>query len=314
MKLLPTLAAAALLALQAGAHATGILVPAYFYPSFDPAQSQWDEMTAAAASGVPVTAIMNVANGPGTAVNSDYVAAVNAFKAAGGTVVGYVYTCDGRDLCASGLPSTRSTADVLADVQRYADWYGVDGIFLDEMSNRTSELPFYATVAAALRSAHPTRQIFGNPGTATPADYLAVADTLITYEGPGDYTGAPQEPWMQTADPQRQAHLHYNVATQADMLSLLDQARQRNAGYVYVTDDRYTPGNDQEPNPWDQLPGYWNAEVAAVRASNAVPEPGTLALLAAVMAITTLQAASRSHRTGIRPRTCHNPCSSRSRT
>ena len=107
MKLLATLAAAALLALQAGAHATGILVPAYFYPSFDPAQSQWDEMTAAAASGVPVTAIMNVANGPGTAVNSDYVAAVNAFKAAGGTVVGYVYTCDGRDLCASGFYTTR---------------------------------------------------------------------------------------------------------------------------------------------------------------------------------------------------------------
>ena len=66
---------AALLALglaSSGAQALELLVPAYFYPSFDPAQSQWDEMQAALAAGVQVTAIMNPNSGPGAAPNSDY--------------------------------------------------------------------------------------------------------------------------------------------------------------------------------------------------------------------------------------------------
>ena len=54
-------AATAALSLAAwSAQAVELLVPAYFYPSFDPAQSQWDEMTAALAQGVSITAIMNV--------------------------------------------------------------------------------------------------------------------------------------------------------------------------------------------------------------------------------------------------------------
>jgi Spherulation-specific family 4 len=271
--------AATLLALgiQNSAFATALLVPAYFYPSFDPAQSYWDELTAAAASGANITAIMNPANGPGGAFNSDYAAAVTNFRAAGGKVLGYVYTCYGGAQCFAGLPPTQSTAQVLADAQRYADWYGVDGIFLDEMSNRLADLPYYTTVAQGLRSAHAGWQIVGNPGTSTPAAYLAVADTLVTLEnGTGSYANAATEPWMLTADPSRQANLFYNVTTADAMRALLTEASARNVGYLYVTDDRYIVGDPTAPNPWDQLPSYWDAEVAAARA---VPEPATATLL-----------------------------------
>ncbi|WP_284619212.1 spherulation-specific family 4 protein [Aquabacterium humicola] len=275
--------AAAVLSLAAcSAHAVGLLVPAYFYPSFDPAQSQWDEMTAALAQGASITAIMNVNNGPGGAPNSDYLAAVQSFRAAGGRVLGYVYTCYGNHQCAAGLPATRSVDDVLADVQRYAQWYPVDGIFLDEMSNQTAALPFYQQVSHAVRGAHPDWQLFGNPGTAAPADYLAFIDTIVTVErGTGSYDGIATEPWMHTAPASRQAHLHYNVSDTSSMLMLLAEAVQRHAGYVYITNDRYTPGNPAEPNPWDTLPGYWSEEVAAVAA---VPEPHAGALLAAALA------------------------------
>lgn len=267
-----TLCAAALFAaLPAAVPAAQLLVPAYFYPSYDPAISLWDDMTAALGHGAAITAIANPANGPGAAPNSDYMAAIDAFRAAGGRVVGYVYTCYGTNQCASGLPPTRSVGDVEADIQRWADWYRVDGIFLDEMSNRASDLPFYATIANDLRTAHPGWKIFGNPGTATIADYQAVADTLVTFEGAGSsYSGAPSQPWMESSDPSHQAALFYDVADSATMQSLLQQATQRHAGYVYLTDDRYTPGNPAEPNPWDSLPAYWSAEVAAVAA---VPEP-----------------------------------------
>jgi hypothetical protein len=278
---------AALGALGAPAAAVELLVPAYFYPSADPALSAWDELTAAAASGVPVTAIMNPGNGPGAAFNADYAAAVNAFRGAGGRVLGYVYTCYGNNNCLSGLPPTRSAAEVLADAARYAQWYAIDGVFLDEMSSRADALAFYAEVAGGLRAAQPGWQIVGNAGTATPASYLDVADTIVTFErGTANYDGAEFEPWMSTAAPARQAHLHYNATGTDAMRALLGQAVARGAGYVYITDDRYIPGNATEPNPWDQLPSYWTEELAAVRAASPVPEPPALMLagLAAVAA------------------------------
>lgn len=225
---------------------------------------------------------MNPENGPGSAYNADYATAVNSFRAAGGKVLGYVYTCYGGTQCFTGLPPTRTTAQVLANAQSYADWYGVDGIFLDEMSNRLADLPFYQTVAQALRSAHANWRIVGNPGTSTPAAYLNVADTLVTLEnGTGSYANATTEPWMLTADPARQANLFYNVATADAMRALLAEAVDRNVGYVYVTDDRYIVGDPIANNPWDQLPSYWNAEVAAVLAMRAVPEPASAILLMA---------------------------------
>lgn len=271
--------------------ATALLVPAYFYPSSDPAQSYWDELTAAAASGASVTAIMNPANGPGSAFNSDYAAAVNSFRAAGGKVLGYVYTCYGGTQCFTGLPPTQTTAQVLEAAQRYADWYGVDGIFLDEMSNRLADLPYYQTVAAGLRAAHAGWRIVGNPGTSAPAAYLNVADTLVTLEtGTGSYATATTEPWMLTADPTRQANLFYNVASADAMRALLAEAVARNVGYVYITDDRFIAGDPSAPNPWDQLPSYWTAEVAAVLVVRAVPEPASdILLLVGLMSLLAMQ-------------------------
>ena len=274
---LPALSAAlALAACTLPALAMDVLVPAYFYPSWNPALSQWDEMTAAAAGGARITAIMNPDNGPGTALNGDYVNAVNSFRAAGGKVLGYAYTCYGNNNCNPALPATRSSADVLADAQKYRSWYGVDGIFLDEMSNQAAALPFYESVAAGLRMAQPGGTIIGNPGTSTPAAYLAVADTLVTFErGTGSYAGTVSEPWMSSADPSRQAHLHYGVSSEAAMLALVSEAAARKAGYLYIT-------NDVLPNPWDQLPSYWGAEVAAIKAISAisaVPEAPTALML-----------------------------------
>jgi hypothetical protein len=62
-----------------------LLVPAYFY-----SHPSWDELKAALEH-VKITAIMNPASA-GTAANSDYSAAVDAFRAAGGVVLGYVHS------------------------------------------------------------------------------------------------------------------------------------------------------------------------------------------------------------------------------
>ncbi|RZI95360.1 MAG: hypothetical protein EOP39_29695, partial [Rubrivivax sp.] len=184
MKRLKTLfAALALASASPFASAIEIIVPAYFYPSWMPSLNEWHQLTWAAQQGADVTAIMNPGNGPGAASNSDYVTSVNAFRAAGGKVIGYVYTCYGVNHCTSEVPPTRSTSEVLADAQKYANWYGVDGVFLDEVATQPSALPFYQTVSDSLRAAHPDWRIVGNPGVAPSAGYLPLANTMMSFEG-----------------------------------------------------------------------------------------------------------------------------------
>jgi len=278
MKRVTTLIAAlALAAASPFASALEIIVPAYFYPSWMPSQNEWIQLTAAAGQGVQVTAIMNPANGPGTAPNSDYVAAVNAFRAAGGKVLGYDYTCYGINLCTPEVPPVRTTSDVLADAQRYASWYGVDGVFLDEMATQPSALPFYQAVSDSLRAAHPAWRIVGNPGVAPTAGYTAVANTLMSFEGSyADFVNGPFLGGLTNAA--ATGAIVHTVMTEAQMQQVMGLARQYGLGAIYITDGTMAGGN-----PYLHLPSYWAAEVTAAMAP--VPEPGPAALLAAGLAV-----------------------------
>lgn len=274
-RLKTTLAALALAAASPFASAIEIIVPAYFYPSWMPSLNEWKDMTAVAGQGVQITAIMNPGNGPGTASNSDYVSAVNAFRAAGGKVLGYVYTCYGVSHCTPEVPPTRSTADVLADAQRYAAWYGVDGVFLDEMASQAGTLPFYKTVSDGLRAAHPGWQIVGNPGVTPAAGYTGVTSKLMSFEG--SFSDFVNGPFLgQLTDAASTGAIVHGVAGVAQMQQVMSLARQAGLGAIYVTDGTLASGN-----PYLHLPSYWQAEVQAA----AVPEPAQAALLAAGLAL-----------------------------
>ena len=242
------------LLLSFNAHAVNILLPAYFYPSSDPNQSFWDEMTAAAGQ-VGITAIMNPDNGPGSSVNSDYTTAVDVFRAAGGKVVGYAHTSYGA----------RSQADVLSEVASYASFYNIDGIFLDEMSNTSVDFAYYQSLYSSIKSTNPGYRIFGNPGTNTLESYLTAADVLVTFENQTGYDTFTPDTWTNNYTADHFAHLLYNVNDKATMLAHVALAADRNVGYLYITNDILT-------NPWDTLPQYWNAEVSAV---SVIPEPSS---------------------------------------
>ena len=242
------------LLLSFNAHAVNILLPAYFYPSSDPNQSFWDEMTAAAGQ-VGITAIMNPDNGPGSSVNSDYTTAVDVFRAAGGKVVGYAHTSYGA----------RSQADVLSEVASYASFYNIDGIFLDEMSNTSVDFAYYQSLYSSIKSTNPGYRIFGNPGTNTLESYLTAADVLVTFENQTGYDTFTPDTWTNNYTADHFAHLLYNVNDKAAMLAYVALAADRNVGYLYITNDILT-------NPWDTLPQYWNAEVSAV---SSIPEPSS---------------------------------------
>lgn len=251
---LTRLAGCLLVAASAGvASALEVVVPAYFYPAS--AGSDWERLDAAVAE-VPVTAIMNPFNGPGEGFNSDYERATQSFTSAGGNLIGYVYSQYG----------SRPLSVVLADIDRYAQWYPVDGIFVDEFSNSSDPavLDYYNAIYEHVKAIDPAWEVMGNPGTSTVEAYLThpAADRLMIWENFGSTYPAQTPPsWTAGYDASRFVHLLHTLDSEATAADYVDLAIGRNVGGVYFTDDEL-------PNPWDRLPTYWDSFVDKVAAVN----------------------------------------------
>lgn len=248
---LSAVAALATLAFASQAACAGepqsIAVPSYFYPG-----SLWTKMENA--NPTVRLAVMNPNSGPGDAQNQDYVNQVNKSQSAGLTVLGYVHTSYGA----------RDIAAVKAEVDRYYEWYGVDGIFLDEAStNCDLATTYYAELYDHIKSKGGQAMIVHNPGTHPEKEcYMPVADVLVTFEGThSTYVNNYSAPAWESAYPaNRFWHLVYDSPGSKAMERDIRLSKERGAGYVYVTPDVL-------PNPWDTLPGsfYWNNELAAVQ-------------------------------------------------
>jgi hypothetical protein len=256
-----------------------LLVPAYFYPSSS--GSDWEKLTTAALSGTPITAIMNPGSGSGTGPNSDYQREINRFRSAGGRVLGYVPSgyaganVNASSTCQPAAGSAYQVSDVLSCAAGYKSWYRVDGIFVDEMTNSSSasDLNFYQTLYAGLKNLDSAWEVVGNPGSPTQSVYLnnganRSADSVVVFENNTGYLNYTPSAWNASVASRSIAHLGYDVADQATALTFLNLAVQRNAGYVYFTDD-----GANASNPWDRLPIYWEAEAAAVKGLNAASVP-----------------------------------------
>jgi hypothetical protein len=178
--------------------------------------------------------IVNPASGPGAAADPAYAHAVAAARSAGWKVIGYVPTSYGG----------RAPADVQADADRYAAWYHVDGIFLDEAAHDGAHVAYYRSLRAGIRGL-----LVVNPGVPPDPGYRDAADVIVTYEGP--YAGAAAHarppPWLPAG---RAAQLVYG-ATEAGARALVAAHR---TGYLYVTSGAL-------PDPWSALPPYIDAEI-----------------------------------------------------
>lgn len=243
-----------------GGTASGLLLPAYFYPG-----PLWTQAT----SGTPDATdylIMNPDSGPGMSSDPAYVAAVAAAQAAGYKVLGYVATGYG----------VVDSAVVEAQCDTYLSWYGVNGIFFDEVLAETAWESYYYTVVSYVKfhSAFPTNApVALNPGTIPTDEYFMIlADVIVIFEGsyadyvawtppvwgPPAYNGFADEAARDFQYNRRTAHLVYDTAGSANMANAYALSIERHAHFIYITDDVLT-------NPWDTLPGYWTDEVTLRR-------------------------------------------------
>ncbi|CAZ88299.1 conserved exported hypothetical protein [Thiomonas arsenitoxydans] len=249
----------------------GVLVPLYGYPlvssgsgaTYTTAENPaWTEVAANAAA-VPTVAIINPQNGPvacttpPSATLSAFTQGIGQLHAAGVKVLGYVHTSYG----------SRALSLVQQDVQTYAQCYGVDGVFFDEVSNKGSLASYYAAAAATMRQdilpgSGQAALVAINPGTYPDLSIAQTADITVMHESAD--LNLPAAPASLASYPSAKfAYLALGISnltqTQAATLSSL---YQQGVGYVYLTDQGN--GND----PWAKLSTSYPAQIQIIQALN----------------------------------------------
>ena len=234
------------------------LVPWYNYPVWWMGGGiyDWTELGDANAQ-VPVTAVINPNNGPGGPPNSDYVLGLQDLRDRGVRMLGYVATGWG----------SRSVLNVSLDVATYQSSYvshGVTGLFYDEAATSAALVPHYASLFALGGALSP---VVLNPGTVPNASYFDanVSDIVVAFEGDAPtWLGTP--PFPQGVPAHKTSVMIYGASGVQEMQHAIDLAVARGVTYVYVTHDAL------QPNPWDELPTFWQEEVDYVQRWNDGPQ------------------------------------------
>ncbi|MBY8883395.1 spherulation-specific family 4 protein [Streptomyces sp. PTM05] len=209
-----------------------LLIPLYVHPAADP--RAWRAVTRHAA--LVHAVVLNVADGPGGHADPVFADTAAGLRAAGVRLLGYADTGYGR----------RPLRAVLRDVLRHRAWYGVDGVFLDQVPADAAGVPRLRTLVRAVRLLG-ARCVVLNHGTHPDPGYARLADLLVTFEGGWDaYREAVVPEWTARHPPDRFCHLVYDVPPAARE-SAARIARARGAAVHCAV-----PGRGA--NPWSSLP------------------------------------------------------------
>eukprot|EP00026_Physarum_polycephalum_P012356 Phypoly_transcript_12654.p1 GENE.Phypoly_transcript_12654~~Phypoly_transcript_12654.p1 ORF type:complete len:281 (+),score=39.28 Phypoly_transcript_12654:130-972(+) len=227
-----------------------IMLPSYFYPGCQ----DWAE-TIKAAPTVGV-AIINPNSGPGKRVDPNYVTQTKAAQAAGVKILGYVHTQYGK----------RDISLVQDEIEKFFEWYKVDGIFLDEIPTNRQCVPIFESLHKQISSHNGALTVL-NPGTHPNEAYFSVADIICNFEdGYHNYVSTYSTPeWViqNHIPPEMIWHIVHSIPGPEQLQQVLSLSRKRRAGNVFFTSEKM-------PNPYGKLPSseFWNAKVADVAAFN----------------------------------------------
>ena len=218
---------------------TGLIVPLYSYPT----DNSWSALIQLkhTHSAIPFVAIINPNNGAGHAVDSNYVKWIQNLKAAGISVIGYIALNFG----------SKSLASVKSEMVAYKNWYGLNGIFFDEMSNSVNFVNYYRALAAEASSLH-FSMTMGNPGTTINSQLVGIFSNICIYENPGMPSMA-QISGYSWLGKHGFSYIAYSVSGLPNQNMLKNTAQY--VQYLYIT-------NLGGSNPYNGLPSYLATELA----------------------------------------------------
>jgi len=211
---------------------TGLIIPLYFDPN-----GSWDYLLEIHQQfpKVPIMVIMNPDNGPGQNFSSDYLNWTQKMEGLGILVLGYIYTSYGN----------RSIDVVKNQTMEYLEWYHVNGIFLDEVSDNASYGQYYENITDMCRSTG-AEYIAGNPGTSVPSGITKYFNITVLYENPGVPPAANISNIVNGTPRSGSAIICYDIES-------LDESTVEDISnyfsYVYFT-------NYGMPDPYESLPVY----------------------------------------------------------
>lgn len=221
----------------------GLMVPLYTFPG-----STWDTVVEAknARPAVSILVIINPHNGPGNATDTIYVTGIQKLQSAGIVVLGYIHT----------NYTSRNSVNVMTDIDNYKNWYNVNGIFFDEMSNAAGNEGYYSNLNGYAKSLGLIMTV-GNSGVDTLPSYIGTVDNIVIHDNSNLPSDSLLGGWHTN-------HAKSNFSILSYGIDSLDQAYVGHASnyvqYMYMT-------NDITPNPWDSLPPYLSNLVTALPAS-----------------------------------------------
>jgi len=232
-------------------------VPAYYYP-FGRGLREWNRLIASAKA-APIVAIVNPASGPGDHADTNFAAIIPRARKAGITVVGYIGT----------QYTLKPLAAVKREIETFLRFYPeIQGFHFDEQSSDARGVDYYAELYRYVHERIPGALVLTNPGTSCEAGYAArpASDVISLFEHEGGFEAFRPPAWTARFPGSRFCVQAHNVASEDQMKRSLRRAAQLKVGYVFITDD-------VGPNPYDRLPSYWDAEVAAVKQLNQAATP-----------------------------------------
>ncbi|GAA5003138.1 spherulation-specific family 4 protein [Kitasatospora paranensis] len=212
-----------------------LLIPLYVHPAVEP--EAWQAVAAAGPDRV-AGVVLNIADGPGPAPDHAFTAAAEKLHRSGIPVLGYADTAYGA----------RGHAEVVTDLLNHREWYGVDGVYFDQVSADPGALPHYRRLVTAARAAGCGVVVLGHGSHPDPqyAD-VGLADCLVTFEGDWtDYQELEPPVWTRRHPAARFCHLVYDVPeSAAAQVGKLAAAHGAGLGCA-------SPAGGE--NPWSALP------------------------------------------------------------
>lgn len=258
---------------QAESKPRGIIVPAYIYPSNPGAVAAGDRMAIsyrtdwekiinaakyAARAKIAFWVIVNPNSGPGEQANADYTAVLNDLRRAGAFVLGYVAAGQGDGQNRIYFEEQR----IGQSLTKWKAFYPqIQGFFIDTVPESEDGVDSIRSVVEKARAVLPGCKVALNPGQLCDSAYFELeelADLICVNENNAGIVDWEIPDWLNEFPATKICVIGWDME-EKDIAPAIANIRNKNAGFVYLTDrdDKVDLDRNSYPDPglqWGHLP------------------------------------------------------------